>query len=518
MAQTSQEYFDAFEGAIWVQPDGPNTKPEPLLCADIDTIDEPRGDTVVRLCRAADGSWRSIKRSQGTPGQVTFDVVVNKAKQRSYLRKALERRCPIPIYIPHILCGRQDVFLNYSTMKVAKDGIVTTQSGGSFVVQRAEEGDTPDMVANTFSLMADPDSPEIYKLEPTVSNPASETEPLRDITSCSVPQCAGGPCGGLVDVCDEMHVVADATAYSTADGYVTANNAGSWTAWATSPFSVDDAIASIVCFMIDADTERLLVADGTPNGATAMQVAYSDDNGATWTTVTVGSTNNEYALHGGALFALDHRNIWLCTSDANVYFSADGGLTWTDQSAPAPAADEGLRYIHFIDENYGWAVGGYRTTPTGLFIQTVDGGEHWSLATAEPKVEMGNAVAVVDANNVWVALDDGTVYYTDDWGTTWTQRALPSTMTNISDIQFNDAYEGALCGYKAGTGNGVPTVMRTWDGGYDWEEYNHTTEFDSSVEHYGLNALQMCSINEIHAVGEAADSVSLVWTLKPSGW
>jgi photosystem II stability/assembly factor-like uncharacterized protein len=130
-------------------------------------------------------------------------------------------------------------------------------------------------------------------------------------------------------------------------------------------------------------------------------------------------------------------------------------------------------------------------------------------------------VAVLDAQNVWMGMDDGTVWYTQNWGTTWTQRTLPSalSLTNgIGDIQFVDHYVGALCGWKAGSGNGVAVVMRTIDGGYTWEEYNLPTEFDAAVEYNGVNALLICDVNEIHAVTETFGAGSLVWTLKPAGW
>ena len=115
----------------------------------------------------------------------------------------------------------------------------------------------------------------------------------------------------------------------------------------------------------------------------------------------------------------------------------------------------------------------------------------------------------------------GAVWYTQDWGATWTQRTLPSTLATTvgsADIQFVDHYVGALCGWKAGVGNGTGVVMRTIDGGYTCEEYNTAAEFDAAVEYMGVNALLMCDVNEIHAVTEDIGPVSQVWTLKPAGW
>jgi len=522
-SQTQQEYFDEFDGMIFVQKDGPNTIPEPQPCATIDGVDQPDGDIVRRYCRTNDGGIKTANTSQGTPSSATFDVTMWKMKRRDVFQRARERRCMIPVYVAHGLCaGRQDNILSWEELEIYQDPYVTSKGKANLARGQREEGDTAEMVGLTYSLSAAPKVHELYKLvttTTTVGTTEAEGEPLRDITTCTVPRCPLVGCGAPKEPCDEIHVVADATPAAKAEGYQSADNAGSFDDWAGAiPFAAGDPIASIVCFMMDATTERILIANGAV-GVASAEVAYSDDGGATWSaSIAVGASATEFANGGGSLFALDYRHIWFCTNEANVWFSSDGGVTWTDQNAPTPAASEGLFYIHFVDENFGWAVGGFRTTPTGLFIQTTDGGEHWSLSTTEPKVERGNAVAVLDANNVWVALDDGTVYYTRDWGATWNARVLPSTMTNIGDIQFVDHYVGGLCGYKAGAGNGVATVMRTFDGGYTWEEYNLADEFDASVEQYGVNALLFCDVNEIHAVTEDIGAGSLVWTLKPAGW
>jgi photosystem II stability/assembly factor-like uncharacterized protein len=115
-------------------------------------------------------------------------------------------------------------------------------------------------------------------------------------------------------------------------------------------------------------------------------------------------------------------------------------------------------------------------------------------------------------------MDDGTVWYTTNWGTTWTQRVLPTAAVNLSDITFFDELNGAISGYVLISASNYATVWRTIDGGYSWEVYTYGTAFDSAITHFGLNALIMCSENEIHAVGEDIDALSIIWTLKPAGW
>ncbi len=519
---TANDIYDQYDGDVWVQPDGPNTEPLPLACAEVGDISTPVGDVSRRFCRQVDGTITTVNTTQGTPSSITFDVMLWKTKIRNSIQKAKDNRCPIPIYVRNGHCGRPAVFLSYDMYTVYMDSFVNSRTESSPARQRVEENDSPTDISLTYSLSADPNSPDIYRLISTLievpSTGTAEDEPFRDIASCSTPRCFSGACGAQVEACDHLEIVTDAAAAGSADGYRSADGGSTFAVWAAQPFAADEHISGVECFDISETVTRILVARGTTDGANPAEVAYSDDNGATWTTANVGATNGQYVSFGGALFALDYRHIWCGMDDGEIWFSGDGGVTWTQQSTPTPGASEEIRHIDFIDVNYGWAVGGFATTPTGLFWNTVDGGAHWNAAVTEPKVEVGNWVSVIDGQRVWVGLDDGTVYYSLNWGTTWAARTLPSAMSNQGDGQFLNAYIGALCGWKAGSGNGVAVVMRTFDGGYSWEEFNIATEFDSAPAYAGLNALWMCSANQILAVGEAIDSASVLWQLEPAGW
>jgi len=523
MTTGNSEYFDEFDGVIWVQPNGPNTEPIPVLCATVDGIDQPLGDVTRRFCRTGSGGIRTVKTSQGTPSSVTFDITLWKSKKRNVLQKAVDERCPVSVYAHHGLCGRQDTFLNYITTQPLMTGILTNKSSSTNARGQREENDTPEMVGLAYSLSTDPYAPEIYAdLLNTYLTCVNEDEPFRALAICSETMCQSGPCGSYTSRCDEVHIGADAAAAAVADGYVSSDALSSCAAWTTQPFAADEHISALACVKIGKSTERLIAARGTTDGAAAAEIAYSDDGGATWTNVDVGSTNGEFVNHSQAMFALDYRHIWIGTDLSNIYFSKDGGLTWTDQNAPTPGASEGLWGIHFVDESYGMAVGGFRTTPTGFFLQSTDGGEHWNLMATEPKVEQGNWVQVLDGSRAWVGLDDGTVYYTNNWGATWTQRSLPEALANTGVGVFLNDHIGAIGGYKTGAGNGVPVIYRTFDGGFSWEQFNPTEagEFNAAVAHFGINDLKFCDPNHLIAATEAlaTDTYSQVWSLMPAGW
>lgn len=512
-------YFDNYNGVVWVQPGGPNTISYPLLCSDLDGIDEPQGDITGRFCLGADGTWTTVNRTMGTPSEITGDIMSWRETTRSWLQKIAKDRCPVGVYVHHFHCGRADTFLNYETGQLLANSFITSKSSGQNVRRRADQGESAEKNELTFSLSAQPLSEEYWPLIGTVTDCQDSDNPLRDIITCTTPQCLG-PCGSKENACKYLQVGEDATsAGATANTYYSNDYAATWTTGGTDPFAAGEAVASLVCFPIDSDTNRIIAALGTTRAGGPMVINYSDDGGATWAgEVTVGATNGEYALHSGALFALDERHIWLCTTEANVFISTDAGLTWTDQSAPAPTGSEALYYIHFADANYGWAVGGAPAV-SGLYIQTTDGGAHWALATAEPEAQEGVWVSVIDSNRVWCGTDAGiNVWYSLDWGTTWTERNLPSAPVETGDGRWIDEYCGFIGGYRTVSSVHYPAVYRTFDGGYEWEVYTHTTSFSTTPTYYGINAIQVCGYNVVHAVGEQlAGGHSIVWTLKPAG-
>ena len=197
MVQTNQDYFNEFNSMIFVQKDGPNTIPEPMACATIDGVDQPRGDVTRRFCRTGDGGIATANISQGTPSSVTFDVTLWKMKRRDVFQRALERGCILPVYVAHGHCqGRLDNVLSWEEFEIYQDPLVTSKAKSNLARGQLEEGDSPEMVGLTYSMSADPQVHELYKLlttTVTVGTTEAEDEPLRDITTCTIPRCPFSP-------------------------------------------------------------------------------------------------------------------------------------------------------------------------------------------------------------------------------------------------------------------------------------------------------------------------------------
>jgi photosystem II stability/assembly factor-like uncharacterized protein len=69
-------------------------------------------------------------------------------------------------------------------------------------------------------------------------------------------------------------------------------------------------------------------------------------------------------------------------------------------------------------------------------------------------------------------MQGGTLFHTNDGGTTWTQLAAnsDSPYSVLWDVQFVDQNHGYAVGFNYGSAGGPP-VWRTSDGGTTWEQF-----------------------------------------------
>jgi photosystem II stability/assembly factor-like uncharacterized protein len=482
---------------LWVQPDGPNGDKYFLGCHDVDDITEPGGASNLIRCFRADGSgWDIIGTTKDPPDPVDITITAPLYETADWLETV---RCPATLYLTGSLCGRTDLFAAYKRA-FALNLAEATDKGLMGLAKREESVES--MQSFTYSAR-----PPVHRLfEMSIARlTTTETEALNDIVFCNAAKCADS-CGAAEDICEDGYAVGDAAAGSptnTADVIATTDKGATWAATAADPFAGGEDIISVQCFDIDSETTRILVAREA-DGAAAMEVAYSDDAGATWTLVTVGATVGQGANYGGALLALDMNHIWLVTDGGYVYFSDDGGESWETQD-PGNATTDDLNAIAALSSDILMAVG-----DSDAVIFTEDGGDTWVAVTATGG---GNNLLTVEANPYgiwWIGDDSAELYYSYDDGTTWTQRTgwLGSGTGTITDIQFYNE----LCGFMThNDGSSVGRILRTIDGGNEWFRINLPT----GVTNGGLNALHVCNCNLVYAVGEASGGTAVIY--KASG-
>ena len=116
------------------------------------------------------------------------------------------------------------------------------------------------------------------------------------------------------------------------------------------------------------------------------------------------------------------------------------------------------------------------TLGTGaIVLVSNNSGVSFSSVTAPTGAKELTSVFMSEEDTFWVASGDGNMWFTYNFGKTWTQRVLATSMSSISDITFlwpTGKEEAGRVGYIVGTagssGNTVAAVQRTIDGGYSW--------------------------------------------------
>ncbi len=488
------EPIKSSQGALWIQTT-PGKAAEYVGCLDLDPIAEPAGDVGLLICRDVNGKYKTAGRTQGVPGPVTTSLSAWLYPDANILDRI--RNCPVNLFALSRDCGLANVFSNYVRGTIVGNALVSNRSLENIVMR---EADDPALLKLDFSG----DNPTSKLRQVKVTQQAiAEAQALNDISFCNAEECAGA-CGPQQDLGEDGVTISNANVGSPtnrADVWWTTDKGAAWQhtlGGAADPFPAAQDLLSVVCFQIDRNTTRWLIAR-EPVVANPAKIAYSDNGGASWTVVTVGSTNNEGAAWNGALFSLDSQHIWFCTSVGNVYFSADGGLTWTDQDALLASGSNSLNCIKFCDSENGYAVGDNDT-----IIHSVDGGDTWSDVASPTVADDLLSLHVFTRFRFTFGDDAGEIYQSWDEGGNFEAKAYTgqAATDNINDMMFvND-----LVGYMVqNTSAPVGHVHRSKDGGHSWER------LDNPGVNAGLNAIWACDENLAYAVGSPSGGTAVVY-------
>ena len=491
--------YTSSKWGLWIQPDGPNTTMRYLGCHTLDDVSEPGGGIkdIIR-CFKADGTGWTVKGSTRNPPEMMTTTITTLIESTAdWLERVLDGvNCPFPIYVNGKTCPPYDVFAGADRWYALEQAEIGPR-GLTGLAHREED----NVSEQSFEINAWPPLLRGRDVDVDRLGMATFTDNINDITSCSTPRCAGD-CGPAVSLCEVMVAATNSVAGTAAPQILrSADNGATWAATAADPFNATENAMSVVCFAIDSDTTRILAARDTV-AATPMHVEYSDDDGANWTDVTLtGSTNAYAAMYGGSMFALDMYHIWMVITDgaagSEVWFSEDGGETWTEQVLASPT--DLYNAIWFQDENVGMVVGA-----ADVVEITTDGGDTWASATATGGAGDLLTVTENDGGDIWwVGDDDGNIWYSDDHGTTWTQRAFPGDGAGaVYDINMKTKTVGYMV-HSPTAATGI--LYRTRNGGTTWEAESATVDGE-------LYSVYVCDINQAYAVGEvgAAPATALV--------
>jgi photosystem II stability/assembly factor-like uncharacterized protein len=424
---------------------------------------------------------------------VTFTIESKVYRVFDYLENL---NCPVPIIAQVTSCAPKNQFWNWDRAYIFQNADAVQEGLNNLVSGGADDNE----VTQTFDMEAD----EMIRVIPlAVSRDMSiaETVALNHIFACDQDICAG-PCGAANERCDTLYAVSDPVAGSaagTADVWIMSN--GVWNVTAADPFEEDEVIIGGACFAVDRNTTRLLVFRGSTDAGAPAESSYTDDGGVTWNNVNIGSTNGEFIINSGAIASLSQNNIWVGTNMGRIYYSSDGGASWSVQE------DQGMHtaafnWIHMMDDRTGMAGGA-----ADVIAVTVDGGQVWSQVNSTDTGGDITTGGVVDLYNFWVGTDDGRIFFTSDGGVTWNERNVTgSGEGRVDAMQFVNN----MIGYIAMRDDANKTTfLSTRNGGFSWEVIVTPTNS-------GINSMVACGINLLWAVGEAANGRPVVYKLQPA--
>ncbi|MDN7179405.1 YCF48-related protein [Caballeronia sp. SEWSISQ10-4 2] len=187
-----------------------------------------------------------------------------------------------------------------------------------------------------------------------------------------------------------------------------------------------------------------------------------------------------------SVYFTDPQHGWAVGQWGVILDTVDGGETWTLQRADT-SIDQPLFSVYFKDASHGWAVGLW-----SLLLETADGGHTWNVLKLPPPPGGGKAdrnlyrIFADGSGTLFVAAEQGIVLRSRDGGSTWEYRQTGNKGSLWTGTAAADGsiFVGGLLGH----------LYRSHDGGDTW------TSVDS-----GSNG----SITELVASGDQVFGVGL---------
>lgn len=449
-------------GRVWLQPGGPGSSFLYGGCYGLNDITIPEGDLTPIFCPSptTPNKWDIVDFIRGTPGNPTGSIEA----PLDLVNHLLDINCAFGLQLRLQECDVPEDSNAWETMLHFKGARITSR--GITQLNGRDPANNNLILTNadfTFEKMT------FVKRMTFTAQTVVADDNLTAVSFCDEPSCPGN-CGVGSAGCQIGYA-------TTVDGiFKTEDGGANWTE-ITSPFAaIYDNVVDVAC-----KGDLVIIVNGT----TAGQVARSQDGGETWSVITLPDN-----ILANSVFQLDSSRVWVVGADGYVWFSEDGGLTFTTQSSGG-ATTEDLNDVYFVDNDNGWAVGA-----AGAIIATTDGGDTWSAQTSGTANAL-NAVHFITRFIGYAAGAAGTVVQTTNGGTTWTVKAWFGGATDVINA-ITSCEEFVFFGGTTTTPTGF--IYMSLDGGA-------TARAQTLPANTGINDLFCCSPNSVFAAAQAGSLV-----------
>ena len=490
---TSYSYGD---GRVWYQRKKFETF-DLLLPYGMTNVTDPVGALAAVREPSATSRRKSVIADilRGEPGLPEFTVETRLRKTLNYMFGMAD--CAVNFQCHMGACDRPD---NYYSSEIALHWERSYR--GDMAIDRMakiEGDDAPVAVSVPWSAEIGPIVVD-FMTEFLSARTIAETEAILDMAflgsecfeDCQAQEDAGENGYAVTEVLSGSPV-------NIANVWYTEDKGETWAEVSSRPFVAAEDISSVVVSGTK-NNHRIIVARGTTDAGNYAEIAYADVTvmgTVTWVTVDVGTVLGQYI---NELFWLDWMHVYATTDDGYVYRSADGGVTWTAVLSTAVNSlndGGGIGY----GENAGvlWVAG-----DTNTIYYSEDYGDSWSAVTG-PTDGAGdniNTIVLTPDGTVILGNDAGEVYGTYDNGTSWS--TLPAQGVTATSIDSIRAWGDFIIWMIVTTADGG-RALRSVDGGASFRLWNLNIP-----DNDGLNALEVVDPNVVFVGGEPYGDIAFI--------
>lgn len=188
-----------------------------------------------------------------------------------------------------------------------------------------------------------------------------------------------------------------------------------------------------------------------------------EDGGNSWTLQSGFSQEYDSGPFPYSIHFVDRNTGWIASNLQNsqnyntlISKTTDGGENWVVQDS----VKLDIRDLFFLDEQIGWAVGGWSSAFKVTILKTIDGGENWipQLGGVNGVLE---SVFFINENIGWTVGTENMILKTTDGGDNWVNLTSAGSTQYLS-VCFTDSNNGYVTGWFKS--------LRTTDGGITWQE------------------------------------------------